>query len=129
MTKGYLDLIFFFQAEDGIRDLTVTGVQTCALPISLQKAQMCVGNCQGWGQCQGPPRAGKGGKPGRGVGTWADENGWLSDYVEQTDRWDNSGVERPDMAGGGVLEPGAGGRFGRCFPPQTRGPGSPVRPH
>src|SRR5256886_9527464 len=27
---------FFFQAEDGIRDLTVTGVQTCALPISLK---------------------------------------------------------------------------------------------
>src|SRR2546430_16707697 len=26
---------FFFQAEDGIRDLTVTGVQTCALPISV----------------------------------------------------------------------------------------------
>src|SRR2546430_6831283 len=26
--------MFFFQAEDGIRDLTVTGVQTCALPIS-----------------------------------------------------------------------------------------------
>src|SRR5207245_3967619 len=25
---------FFFQAEDGIRDATVTGVQTCALPIS-----------------------------------------------------------------------------------------------
>src|SRR2546430_13330044 len=29
-------LFFFFQAEDGIRDLTVTGVQTCALPISLR---------------------------------------------------------------------------------------------
>src|SRR2546430_16183268 len=28
--------VFFFQAEDGIRDLTVTGVQTCALPISDQ---------------------------------------------------------------------------------------------
>src|SRR5256886_8193110 len=28
-------VFFFFQAEDGIRDLTVTGVQTCALPISL----------------------------------------------------------------------------------------------
>src|SRR5438270_10340082 len=27
--------ILFFQAEDGIRDLTVTGVQTCALPILL----------------------------------------------------------------------------------------------
>src|SRR2546430_17423903 len=32
---SYIDifLFFFFQAEDGIRDLTVTGVQTCALPI------------------------------------------------------------------------------------------------
>src|SRR5690606_40080617 len=27
-------LLFFFQAEDGIRDFHVTGVQTCALPIS-----------------------------------------------------------------------------------------------
>src|SRR5688500_19986039 len=27
-------MIFFFQAEDGIRDYKVTGVQTCALPIS-----------------------------------------------------------------------------------------------
>jgi len=28
--------LFFFQAEDGIRDRDVTGVQTCALPISLK---------------------------------------------------------------------------------------------
>src|SRR3989449_7746567 len=28
---------FFFQAEDGIRDVAVTGVQTCALPISPMK--------------------------------------------------------------------------------------------
>ena len=27
---------FFFQAEDGIRDIGVTGVQTCALPISAK---------------------------------------------------------------------------------------------
>src|SRR5256885_1632112 len=27
------DVLFFFQAEDGIRDYKVTGVQTCALPI------------------------------------------------------------------------------------------------
>src|SRR5256886_11771261 len=32
-SRGYV-FFFFFQAEDGIRDLTVTGVQTCALPIS-----------------------------------------------------------------------------------------------
>src|SRR2546428_10456680 len=30
-------VFFFFQAEDGIRDLIVTGVQTCALPISLRR--------------------------------------------------------------------------------------------
>src|SRR2546429_5823232 len=29
-----LTVLFFFQAEDGIRDVAVTGVQTCALPIS-----------------------------------------------------------------------------------------------
>src|SRR5207245_7245570 len=32
---------FFFQAEDGIRDATVTGVQTCALPISIQARSEC----------------------------------------------------------------------------------------
>src|SRR3712207_7668153 len=41
------DSVFFFQAEDGIRDIGVTGVQTCALPI-----------CAGW--------------PGRGVGALGD---------------------------------------------------------
>src|SRR5256885_9816774 len=29
-----VSVVFFFQAEDGIRDYKVTGVQTCALPIS-----------------------------------------------------------------------------------------------
>src|SRR2546429_5326141 len=32
---------FFFQAEDGIRDVAVTGVQTCALPICLISAFAC----------------------------------------------------------------------------------------
>ena len=31
---------FFFQAEDGIRDKLVTGVQTCALPISAGGAEV-----------------------------------------------------------------------------------------
>src|SRR5699024_11612637 len=33
-------IVFFFQAEDGIRDRNVTGVQTCALPISDIKLQI-----------------------------------------------------------------------------------------
>src|SRR2546430_16846315 len=36
-------VVFFFQAEDGIRDLTVTGVQTCALPISATSTIPIVG--------------------------------------------------------------------------------------
>src|SRR5688572_31846822 len=35
--------VFVFQAEDGIRDLTVTGVQTCALPIYSRKVYVDAG--------------------------------------------------------------------------------------
>src|SRR5438094_3174971 len=38
---------FFFQAEDGIRDRTVTGVQTCALPIWPPRAP-CTPTCRPW---------------------------------------------------------------------------------
>src|SRR2546422_10635915 len=34
LLRGSFIFFFFFQAEDGIRDVAVTGVQTCALPIS-----------------------------------------------------------------------------------------------
>src|SRR5256885_5130723 len=35
-----MHLVFFLQAEDGIRDYKVTGVQTCALPISLPSGRL-----------------------------------------------------------------------------------------
>src|SRR5947209_19408483 len=41
--------VFFFQAEDGIRDIGVTGVQTCALPICFHDTS------ETWG-CPGPVR-------------------------------------------------------------------------
>src|SRR5216683_6738320 len=41
--RSVRSFIFFFQAEDGIRDLIVTGVQTCALPIFIgDVAHLCV---------------------------------------------------------------------------------------
>src|SRR3989442_6050573 len=44
MADGVVTLIlccvFFFQAEDGIRDADVTGVQTCALPISRSSSRL-----------------------------------------------------------------------------------------
>src|SRR6266850_7015003 len=58
-------MFFFFQAEDGIRDYKVTGVQTCALPISraraLQQAhqdglRLVVGGVAG-GDARGPDLA------------------------------------------------------------------------
>src|SRR6266498_2617606 len=41
-----LHLFFFFQAEDGIRDADVTGVQTCALPIFSPGEQMMYANAE-----------------------------------------------------------------------------------
>src|SRR6266478_2440043 len=41
-------VFFFFQAEDGIRDLTVTGVQTCALPIFLSGGRFILGVAAGY---------------------------------------------------------------------------------
>src|SRR6266496_283973 len=38
----FIVFFFFFQAEDGIRDLYVTGVQTCALPIYDADRDACV---------------------------------------------------------------------------------------
>src|SRR5256885_3282984 len=35
-----LEIFFFFQAEDGIRDYKVTGVQTCALPIYAEHEEV-----------------------------------------------------------------------------------------
>src|SRR5437762_14147995 len=52
-----IDLIicyfFFFQAEDGIRDTSVTGVQTCALPISL-RSRRPAGLCPLCDSAEGP---------------------------------------------------------------------------
>ncbi len=60
-----------------------------------QACQFC--NGMGCTNCMGKGRGwGHGGKPGSGVGTWADETGW-SYYQGQTERWDNSDVQRPDM--------------------------------
>src|SRR5205823_12003821 len=52
---------FFFQAEDGIRDKLVTGVQTCALPISFAPAAPKTGRASltGGSRAQRLPRSGR----------------------------------------------------------------------
>src|SRR2546422_7830853 len=50
--------VFFFQAEDGIRDVAVTGVQTCALPISVGSRPKFDSRFQSSGQKETAPRSG-----------------------------------------------------------------------
>src|SRR5215813_8724986 len=94
---------FFFQAEDGIRDADVTGVQTCALPISSSL----------------PPRTGR----GSAVGARRRDGPFLATPPAWTGRigvWSRGGRH-----GGGrrhavrprVRPPGAGVARGHCVPP------------
>src|SRR5260221_4829298 len=59
-----LDVVFFFQAEDGIRDHCVTGVQTCALPICLPALGLH-GNRADRERADGPPSYSSVTAPGR----------------------------------------------------------------
>src|SRR2546421_5839310 len=45
--EAVISFLFFFQAEDGIRDLIVTGVQTCALPIWVRDLAFLRAGCTG----------------------------------------------------------------------------------
>jgi uncharacterized protein YukE len=94
---------------------------------NLNTASLCLGTCQGWGQCRSLiPKIGKGGKPGRGVGTWADENaGWLAGYQELDELWDNSDLKRPDMEGKGVSNRGDGELSEGLIPDKIKGQISP----
>ncbi len=71
---------------------------------ALQRAQLAIATGQSMGACRNPGM-GKGGKPGRGVGTWAEEEGWLT-KPEFTERWDNSGMVRPDVDPRGLTDRG-----------------------
>jgi hypothetical protein len=93
---------------------------------NLQKAQMAIGN--GWGEGNGPPRAGQGGGIGRGVGTWADDSRFL-DISQIKDRWDNSGIARPDMAARGISDRGDAQLADSLLPTKIKGqinPGGPM---
>src|SRR2546426_11444413 len=65
---------FFFQAEDGIRDYKVTGVQTCALPIYLDGTDVTAGAAQarGVGGLGRPPQPEQLWGQHRADGAWID---------------------------------------------------------
>src|SRR5438045_1248000 len=80
--------------------------KTCRGRQARPRCRHGAGEGKGWGQGQGngQPKAGDGGKPGRGVGTWAGEDqGWQWN-VPFSSAWDNSGIERSDQEGKGHTE-------------------------
>ena len=93
---------------------------------AMNQASMCIGSCRGWRACKGPPRAGKGGRPGTGVGTWASEDSYWNG--ESTAGWDNSSVVRPDMPGRGHTDRGDGELSDALKPTKVKGQFSPGGP-
>jgi predicted nucleic acid-binding Zn-ribbon protein len=90
---------------------------------NLNKASMCIGSCQGWGQCKNPGFNPNGKGPGSGVGTWSDSSAeWNG---ESTAGWDNSDINRPDMEGRGVTDRGDGELSDALKPTKVKGTFSP----
>lgn len=106
---------------------------------SVQAAQQAIASNRAWqpgGTCSGGACAGcalhpngragfgQGKRGGRGVGTWAPENGWLY-YPEFTERWDNTGIQRPDTAPRGHTDRGDGKLSANAAPTRLTGQFSP----
>lgn len=119
------------KAAQELKDLMQQLADAQALMAALaacQKAGMCIGTGQSWGKCKGPPSFGHAGKPGRGVGTWADETGWIYYDPGREELVDNSGVQRPDLAPRGHSDRGAGAARDDLTPTRVRGQFSPGGP-
>jgi len=92
---------------------------------NLNQASACIGSCQGWLPCNKPGGGYKpGGKPGSGVGTWAENEAgdWNGPFA---DRWDNSGVVRPDSDPRGHSDRGEGQLSDALKPTKVKGQFSP----
>jgi hypothetical protein len=75
---------------------------------ALRRAQTAIGGLKSWAAAgAGMPGSKPGGKPGRGVGTWAEDESQPGP-AESSGLWDNSGIERPDRASRGETDRGAG---------------------
>jgi hypothetical protein len=94
---------------------------------ALQQAQMCVGSACKWGQCK-TPGIGQGGKPGRGVGTYAEEEtGWA--YFAMQEGWQHEGEDTRGGAGKGLTDRGDATLNPNLKPDKVTGqftPGAPM---
>ena len=108
---------------------------------AVQKAETAIATRRNWGECPycgdktgacTPGHCqnhgvGRGGKPGSGVGTWADENSLYA--PEMTETWDNSGFHRPDQDPRGLTDRGDAQLADNLAPTKLHGqitPGGPM---
>src|SRR5690606_39631139 len=113
---------FFFQAEDGIRDFHVTGVQTCALPIFPPSPRR---RGQGVDQHRRRPPSGTGGGRGAPLRQPVHRGGHRCPLGSRKKRLGRPHPRRPPShrpVGGGLGE-GSGGTGGRGDSPHQHGPG------
>src|SRR3712207_7119074 len=102
-------MVFFFQAEDGIRDIGVTGVQTCALPILSHRGRVTVVEAKLYSRPESPPPllgAAVTEATAEAVGAWADGLLTVSAFPDQMRRV----IEAVRRGGGGGKRAGGAGR-------------------
>jgi hypothetical protein len=99
---------------------------------NLEKASLCIGNCQGWGQMPGrkPGYNPFGKNPGSGVGTWGEEGGeWAESFDDGTGNIDRSALNDRDQDGRGLSERDPSDLTDRLSPTKVKGlfsPGGPM---
>ena len=95
--------------EDLVQQMADAGQLADNLEM-LRKAQLMIGESQnGMGRpgMKGRLSLGRGGRPGKGVGTWADEDPWAA-IPQQNEGWDNSGIQQPELDPRGLANRGPG---------------------
>src|SRR3712207_9495611 len=90
--------MFFFQAEDGIRDIGVTGVQTCALPISARSEKENLRNLVDWTITKHYPEIG-----GEGERRILD---WFGVVVQRTTKMVTEWLDRKSVVSGKSVDLG-----------------------
>jgi len=102
--------------------------QMMAALDNLDKASMCIGQCKGWGQCQGtrPGYNPFGKNPSSGVGTWGQEGGeWIDNFDDGTGNVDRSSFNNRDQAGRGQTDREQTDNSGRLQPTKVKGQFTP----
>jgi len=115
------------ELEDLLQQMNDAEALMAALD-NLDKASMSIGQCKGWGQCQGTKSGYNpfGRKPGAGVGTWGEEGGeWADSYDDGTGNIDRSALNDRNQDGRGQTDRAQGDLSDKLQPTKVKGQFTP----